>query len=73
MRLLSIPKAASTIGLSRQRVYVLVQKGQILTDPDSGLISIEEIARFKKLKRKSGRPRNNEMVSRLRKNGGKVK
>jgi len=63
MKLLNIPAAAKRIGLTRQRVHKLVKQGRIRTDPASGLISTDEIARFKRLKRPNGRPRKLEAVA----------
>lgn len=57
--LLTIPRAAKLLGLSRQRVHALVKSGAIRADMvgRDWLIGEGALAEFRALRRKRGRPK----------------
>jgi len=61
--IVSVAEAARELKRSRQRVYKLIEDGQIETARFMGHIVIEtkEIVRFKKLERPNGRPKNGKV------------
>lgn len=63
--IVTIAEAAKELKRSRQRVYKLIDDGQIETARFMGRMVIEtkEIVRFKKLERPNGRPKNGKVRS----------
>jgi excisionase family DNA binding protein len=58
--MLTITQAAERLGLSRQRIHVLIKEGRIRAEQAGKiwLITPEEVRKFKRKPRNGGRPKN---------------